>query len=403
MLSPYRVLDLTDERAALGPMMLADLGAEVILIEPPGGSPARHAPPLSDGDAGAATVGLPFQAYNRNKRSITLDLAAEQGRADFFALVRSAHFLFENAVPGTMAARGLGYADLRAVNPGLIYVAITPFGQDGPYAQHAATDLTLAAMGGMVAVNGEADRPPVRVSVPQTWRHAAAESAVAALVAHFRRLQSGEGQFVDVSVQAATFWTTLNASIAAAIQGKDFERNGTALQVSTITMQTMYPCTDGSIVVFMNPQSLRVVVRWMVEEEVVPPSWLEDEDWSTFDVRLLTGEPVAHSLEELSDRIAAYTARYSKADLFRRGHAEGMFLAPSNSVADVLAFEHLDARDYWQTQPLPDGRVIKRPGPFVRATGVPIQYRREAPEPGADTADLLAEVRTAAQPEEVTR
>jgi crotonobetainyl-CoA:carnitine CoA-transferase CaiB-like acyl-CoA transferase len=127
MLSPYRVLDLTDERAALGPMMLADLGAEVILIEPPGGSPARHAPPLSDGVAGAATVGLPFQAYNRNKRSITLDLAAEQGRADFFALVRSAHFLFENAVPGTMAARGLGYADLRAVNPGLIYVAITPF------------------------------------------------------------------------------------------------------------------------------------------------------------------------------------------------------------------------------------------------------------------------------------
>ena len=83
-----------------------------------------------------------------------------------------------------MAARGLGFEALRAVNPRLVYVATTPFGQDGPYARHLATDLTLAAMGGMMALNGDADRRPVRITVPQTWYHAAAESAVAALVAH---------------------------------------------------------------------------------------------------------------------------------------------------------------------------------------------------------------------------
>lgn len=111
MLSPYRVLDLTDSRAALGPQMLADLGAEVVLIEPPGGSLERNA-------------GTAFAAYNRNKRSATLDLDEPAGRERFVDLVRSADFLFENAPPGAMVARGLGFAALRELNPRLIYVAI---------------------------------------------------------------------------------------------------------------------------------------------------------------------------------------------------------------------------------------------------------------------------------------
>ena len=379
MLGPYRVLDLTDNRAALGPMILADLGADAILVEPPDGARPRDAA---------------FHAYNRNKRSVALDLDGEQGRADFLSLVRTAHFLFENAAPGAMAARGLGYDALRAVNPALVYVAVTPFGQDGPYAHHAATDLTLAAMSGMAAVNGDADRQPVRIGVPQVWRHAAAESAVAALVAHALRTQTGEGQFVDVSVQTAAFWTTLNASIAAAIQGHDYKRNGTVLQLSTISIQTMFPCADGSVVVMINPQVLRVVVRWMVADGVVPETWLSDEDWATYDVRLLTGQPIAHRPDELVDRISAYTVRYPKHDLFQRGHAEGMFIAPSNTVADVLASEHLAARDYWQPQQI-DGRGVQRPGPFVRAAATPVRYRYGTPQPGEHTAELLAEARAA--------
>src|SRR3972149_7075461 len=125
-----------------------------------------------------------------------------------------ADFLFEDAGPGEMAARGLGWEQLREVNPRLVYVATTPFGQDGPYSGHA----------------------PVRVSVPQTWHHAAAESAVGALVAHHLRERTGVGRFVDVSVQAAVFWTGLQAMIATAIQGKDMERGGTALQLGTLTL-----------------------------------------------------------------------------------------------------------------------------------------------------------------------
>ena len=95
------------------------------------------------------------------------------------------------------------------MRPDLVYVAISPFGQTGPYAHHLATDLTLSAMGGSMALNGDPDRRPVRITVPQTWHHAAAESALGALVAHHRRLHTGEAQFVDVSVQAAVFWTGL--------------------------------------------------------------------------------------------------------------------------------------------------------------------------------------------------
>jgi len=149
MLSPYRVLDLTDDRAALGPQILADLGAEVITIEPPGGSPARRG------------RGLRFAAFNRNKRSVTLDLDAAAGRAAFLDLVASADFLFENAEPGAMAAHGRGFDALREVNPRLIYVAISPFGQDGPYRGLLASDLTLSALSGQMAMYGDADRPPV--------------------------------------------------------------------------------------------------------------------------------------------------------------------------------------------------------------------------------------------------
>src|SRR5205807_615399 len=150
-----------------------------------------------------------FQAFNRGKRSVVLDLDDGEGRRQLLALAATADFVFENAGPGVMDGRGLGFDALAKANPGLVYVAISPFGQTGPYADHLATDLTLSAMGGAMALNGDPDRRPVRITVPQTWHHAAAESALGALVAHERRLASGEAQYVDVSVQAAVFWTGL--------------------------------------------------------------------------------------------------------------------------------------------------------------------------------------------------
>jgi crotonobetainyl-CoA:carnitine CoA-transferase CaiB-like acyl-CoA transferase len=268
MLRPYRVLDLTDGRAELGPLILAGLGADVVKVEPPGGCSSRREPPL-DPALPDGLASLRFHAFNRGKRSVTIDLDSETGRRALHALAAHADFVFENAAPGAMAARGCGFEDLRAANRQLVYVAITPFGQDGPYAGHLTSDLTLAAMGGMMALTGDADRRPVRITVPQTWHHAAAESAVAALVAHFRRLRSGTAQFVDVSVQAAVFWTGLNAMIAHAIQGSDLNRNGTILQLGVFSTPLVYPCADGEVVLMVSAPTGPHLRRWMLEEDII--------------------------------------------------------------------------------------------------------------------------------------
>ena len=325
MLAPYRVLDLTDARAELATFVLAGLGADVIKVEPPGGSHSRRAHPLLPGDPVGS---LRFAAYNRGKRSVVVDPGTADGRRDLMALVASADFLFENAGPGVMDARGLGFEALRQVRPDLVYVALSPFGQSGPYADHLATDLTLAAMGGAMALNGEPDRRPVRITVPQTWHHAAVESALGALVAHECRRSSGEAQFVDVSVQAAVFWTGLQAMIASAIDGRDIERNGTVLQLSTLVTPLVYPCADGEVCLIATGATLMGLVPWMVESGIVTREWAEAEDWSTYEARMLTAADLVHAYEDVRAAVAAFTLRHRKQELFEGGLDRGVTLAP---------------------------------------------------------------------------
>lgn len=389
MLSPYRVLDLTDGRGDLGPLILAGLGADVIKVEPRDGCRARRTPPHATGLAGDLSS-LYFHAFNRGKRSAAIDLNTNAGRADLLALVATADFLFEDAGPGVMDVRGLGFEALRRVNPQLVYVAVSPFGQDGPYAHHHATDLTLAAMGGMMALNGDADRPPVRITVPQVWHHAAAESAVAAMVAHFRRLQTGAAQFADVSAQAAVFWTGLNAMIAHAIQGADIERNGSMLQLGVFNTPIVYPCADGEVVLILSAPTGPIMLSWMLEDGTVDMEWLAAEDWSTYEVRMLTGAPLVHSLAALQERATAFCARYTKAELFARGLAAGATIAPVNTIADVLALEQLHARDFWQPYTLGNSATLRSPGPFVRAARTPVRFTRPAPDAGEHTAEVLS-------------
>ncbi len=393
MLAPYRVLDLTDGRAELGAFVLAGFGADVVKVEPPGGSSSRGEDPRVEdprveGEP-ASLSSLRFHAYNRGKRSVVLDFDQPAERRDFLALVARADFLFENAGPGVMDARGIGFDALRAVRPDLVYVAISPFGQTGPYAHHVATDLTLSAMGGSMALNGDADRRPVRITVPQTWHHAAAESAVGALVAHERRRLTGEAQFVDVSVQAAVFWTGLQAMIASAIDGRNIERNGTVLQLSTLVTPLVYPCADGEVCLVATTATLGGLIPWMVESGAVTEEWAAHEDWRSYEARMLTAEALIHSLADVRAAITDFTLAHSKMELFEGGIARGVTIAPVNTVADVLQLEHLAARGYWDDVPLPSGRVVRAPGAFVKASGTPIAWTRPAPDIGEHTGEVL--------------
>src|SRR5262249_5486282 len=229
----------------------------------------------------------------------------------------------------------------------------------------------------------------VRVTVPQTWLHAAAESAVAALVAHARRLMTDEAQYVDVSVQAAVFWTGLNAMIAHASQGADIERNGTLLQLSTLVTPLVYPCADGEVVLIVTAPTLSRLIPWMLADGTVSREWVDAEDWSTYDIRVLTGTGLIHSLEAVRERTRSFCAKSRKAELFARGLADGATLAPVNTIADVLTLAHLDARRYWEPYPLPDGRVLRAPGAFVRLSRTPVSWRRSAPAAGEHTREIL--------------
>jgi benzylsuccinate CoA-transferase BbsE subunit len=180
MLSPYRVLDLTDEGAMICGQILGDLGADVILVEPPPGAKARQNGPFAD-DQCEVNRSLNFWSLNRNKRGITIDLETGAGRENLLQLVRSADILVESFAPGHLGRLGLGYNALAKINPGLIMLSITPFGQHGPKANWAATDLTVTAASGVLFMTGDEDRPPVYVSIPQAYLNAGAEAAVGAM------------------------------------------------------------------------------------------------------------------------------------------------------------------------------------------------------------------------------
>src|SRR5277367_4902894 len=218
VLSPYRVLDLTTERGLLCGQMLADMGADVIKVEPPGGSSARGIGPFYK-DVPHADRSLYWWAYNRNKRAITLDLERETGRKLLHRLVERADFLIESHNPGHLAQRTLGFADLAKINPALIYVSITPFGQDGPKANYADSDLIVMAAGGPLILYGDEDRPPIRMSVPQAYLHASADAAGAALIAYYDRLNTGLGQHVDVAAQESLGLAQQSTLLSATIGG----------------------------------------------------------------------------------------------------------------------------------------------------------------------------------------
>ena len=388
MLSPYTVIDLTDDRGELASMVLGDLGADVIKVEPPQGSPSRGMPPFLE-DGPEPERSLRFFAFNRNKRGVTLDLSAEAGRRALTSLAQRADFVIESSRPGEMAALGLGYDMLRQANNRIVYVAITAYGQDGPHAEFPASDLTLAAMGGPMSLQGHPDRPPVRPSVPQAWLHASVEAAVGALTAHARMLRTGEPQFVDVSAQTAMTWTMLQGMVAHAIRGSDFNRAGSNIQLGTITVQLVYQCADGYVVLFPIGAALAKLVGWCAQEGLVPEEWVNDEDWPMFHVKVLQQQPVAHTIDEIIDVISRYVRNKTKGQLLEHGLQEGISMAPVSNMEDLVRFRQLEERGYWLTAPLPDGQQVPVPGIFARLTETPMTVRRWAPKLGEHSQEVL--------------
>lgn len=391
MLSPYTVLDLTDEKGELASMVLGDLGADVIKVEPPGGSPSRAMGPYLE-HAPEAERSLQYFAFNRNKRSVTLDLETETGRTALFSLVEKADFIIESAQAGAMAGKGLGFEAMRQANPRIVYVAITPFGQDGPHANFPASDLTVAAMGGPMSLQGVPDRAPVRLSLPQAWLHASVEASVGAVTAHALMLRTNQAQFVDVSAQTAMIWTMMQGMSAHSVQGRDFNRSGNTIQLGTVNLRLVHECADGYVVIFPIGGALSKLVEWCVQDGIIPEDWLTAEDWPMYHFKVLQQQPVAHTIDEVLETVSAYVRDKTKNQLLEHGLAEGVSMAPVSNMEDLTRFRHLEERGYWLTAPLPNGSEAQVPGIFANLTGTPLSVRRWPPKLGEHTDEVLGDL-----------
>ena len=394
LLAPYRVLDLTDVRGQLTGMMLGDLGADVLRVEPVGGSDARRSGPfLEEGDASDRS--LSFAAYNRNKRSVELDFDSDLGRQQFRELVRGADFVLDSGPPSLLDEAGLGFERLLEENPEIVHVRITPFGSDGPYADLPAADLTIAALAGPMSLQGTADRAPVRLSVPQAWRHAGAEGAVAALIGHARVRTTGKGVFVDVSAQSALTWTMLNGLTAHPIQGFDYERDGAGLQIGPTTFPLVHPAKDGHVIALGIGGLTQKLMPWLLEAGTVDQAWIDSEDWESFDRRLYRGGDFAIPLPELTKTLDRFFATKTKGEVFLPGLAIGATIAPVLRLDEMLDFEQLVAREYFHEVELPSGQTVRAPGPFSRPSNETFEIRHRAPKLGEHTDEILTELKNA--------
>ena len=241
-----RVLDGTDEFGLSAGRLLAELGADVLQIEPPGGARARWRGPFAGG-APDPERSLHWWTSCRGKRSQVLDLGTRSGREALLERVRDADVWIDSHPPGALEALGLGDATLADANPGLIRASITPYGAAGPRAHWKGTDLTLWAAGGPLLIQGDEDRPPVRISVPQADLHASADAVVGVLVALQSRARDGVGQHVDISLQQSATAATQSGLLSHHAGDSALRRMAGGSRNGPLRTQFLYPARDGYV------------------------------------------------------------------------------------------------------------------------------------------------------------
>jgi benzylsuccinate CoA-transferase BbsE subunit len=393
-LAGCRVLDLADGSGAVCGRILAELGADVIKIEPPGGGPDRFAPPFLADRAGPDRS-LTWVAGNVNKRGITLSLDDPRGLALFERLVATAAIVTESYAPGTLEAKGLGYRRLSAERPQLVLVSISPYGQDGPLAGFPGSDLEVTASSGSLWLAGEEDRPPVRTSQPQSPSWSGMYGAMGALMAYLAARTSGSGQHVDVSAQASMATVHPPAPIFWDVLGEEHRRLGPFLLGRSIVgsrFRNLWPCADGFVSFAIQGGAIgrhtgRMLIEWMASRGTVP-AVLAGIAWEVFDNSTLTQDDV----DRLEAAIGPFLLGLTKREFYAGVVERRMLGYPVGDAADVLADPQLEARDFWQTVAV-DGEVgLPFPGGSMLFDGVRPTLRRAAPRLGEHNAEIYAEI-----------
>jgi crotonobetainyl-CoA:carnitine CoA-transferase CaiB-like acyl-CoA transferase len=375
-LTGYRVLDIGGPLSLHCTKLLADMGADVIKIEPPSGDESRRTPPFKD-DKPHAETSLYFLHFNTNKRGITLDIEKPDGRAILLELCKKADVVIETYRPSRAQELRLTYQDLSAVNPALVVASITPFGQNGPWKEYKANDMAGIALGNLLYLAGEPGEPPLQPPGEIAYGMASTYGAFGIAVALYHRLESGKGQHIDVSMHECSghiagyfipnFGYTGDKPARASRKGEETD------------LYDPYKTKNGYARIFIIPiEQWRRLVEWMGS----PPA-ISGPEFEKMAYRRKHPEVVVGA-------IAEFCARHTKEELYEQGQKRRIAVTPINTAGEFIEMEQTKARGLFVDMEHPVIGKYKQFGVVPRLMETPGAIYRTAPLLGEHNQEILA-------------
>ncbi len=412
-LDGIRVLDLAGEAGMYCTKLLADLGADVILMEPPDGAAARRIGPFY-GDESNSNKSLYFWNLNTNKRSVTRDLGSADGQESFRRLAATADVVVECFQPGYLDSLSLGYDDLSQIRPDIIVTSITGFGQSGPHSQYKTADMVGQAMSGMMHLDGFPDDPPNMLYGEQAYHCASTQAAVGTLIALFHRERTGEGQHVDVAIQEANLLNQETAMPYWDLRRELRTRTGDNHPLPGVGT---YECADGHVLLRVGLPGFGApwpaLLDWIREDS---PGGAGAELESLFeglnsrmalDVYFRTdaesGERLRERFVAMEAVLTAFLKRHTKQYLYEEGQRRGLLIGPVNTPKDIVESPQLEHQGWLTEVEHPElSATIRYSGPPYRFSETPWRIDRRAPLIGEHT-DVIAKAPAATEGARILR
>ena len=386
-LGDLRVLELADEQGQWCGKLLADLGADVIKIEPPGGSSERAIGPFYE-DVPDPDRSLRFWHYNTSKRGITLDLEASDDRALFLELVASADVVLETRAPGYLASLGLSYDELKAINPRLVMCSLTDFGQSGPWSGYKGADLVHLAAGGQMSACGYTDTdfpdaPPIAPGGGNTWHIGSHYATIAIMAAVNHRDYTGIGQYIDASVHGACALTT-EGHVPMWIYRKEVFKRRTGGNGAQHAASLATYINFGGLQ--FTPARLQDMISWMDEYGLA-------DDLT--DPRYIDQFVINESLDHIMDVVRNFFANMKQEDIYRGAQARRFPTGAVRAAEDNLEDPHWQDRGFWPAIEHPElNRAITYPGAAAIYSATPWRISRRAPMLGEHNDEVRQELRS---------
>jgi len=387
MLDNVRVLEVSAPETMIAGRILADLGADVVVVEPAAGSPGRRLAPFLDDKPGLERS-LTWQALNYNKRGITLELSTPDGKALMRDLATKFDVVIETAAEG-----GRSVLDTIELLPRVIRCTIAPFSRTGPKSGYAATDFTVMAASGAPAMTGDLDRPPLFFPVPQAMMEAGADAAIATLAGLIARDRDGLGQRAEVSARIAAMMGSFGQAIVPGSGNPEGKRTQGAMTIAGVQVPSVYDCADGFTLITIGfgsvfGQMTQRLAKWAADEGCMDQR-VADISWPSFISDLSARKTSPSDLQALVDGLKSLARSKTKAQLAESSRKLCLLSSPVMNMKDVAEYVQYRERGLFARVNVDAGREIDAPARFARFSNYSIEIKRPAPKLSEHSAEIF--------------